>query len=188
MVDIQGVGDLYTDPAVHSMDHQGFGSGNMGPEGMLNFFLTHRCTPLCQCLGLHPFRVCNTEKEPESSAGVNVDSAAPIDAEVTVGAGKDPPDEVSSAVGHASRGSRAETLDLPLGRMNSVGQGLGAVADEDGLQPVRVFESKGGTDAALGQLHAKLAMHYLRKATQSAEADAHVSFGTYLLYTANSKT
>eukprot|EP01043_Picozoa_sp_COSAG02_P079815 COSAG02_NODE_18663_length_926_cov_1.207981_1_plen_106_part_10 len=55
IVDIQGVGDLYTDPAVHSIDQQGFGSGNMGPEGMLSFFLTHQCTALCQSFGLQPF-------------------------------------------------------------------------------------------------------------------------------------
>jgi len=33
--DIQGVGDLYTDPQIHSADGKGFGNGNMGNFGML---------------------------------------------------------------------------------------------------------------------------------------------------------
>ncbi|EKX46110.1 hypothetical protein GUITHDRAFT_70870 [Guillardia theta CCMP2712] len=40
--DIQGVGDYYTDPQIHSIDGEGFGSGNMGPEGIRRFFLTHK--------------------------------------------------------------------------------------------------------------------------------------------------
>lgn len=69
IVDIQGVGDLYTDPAVHSADQQGFGSGNMGPDGMLSFFLTHQCTPLCQSLGLQPFFLHDAEKPDSKTVG-----------------------------------------------------------------------------------------------------------------------
>eukprot|EP01001_Neometanema_parovale_P006578 NODE_2930_length_1312_cov_131.705635_g2781_i0.p1 GENE.NODE_2930_length_1312_cov_131.705635_g2781_i0~~NODE_2930_length_1312_cov_131.705635_g2781_i0.p1 ORF type:complete len:375 (-),score=54.88 NODE_2930_length_1312_cov_131.705635_g2781_i0:125-1249(-) len=50
--DIQGVGDRYTDPQIHSRDGRGFGKGNMGYEGMLHFFKTHHCNSICEYLGL----------------------------------------------------------------------------------------------------------------------------------------
>lgn len=50
--DIQGVGDKYTDPQIHSRDGRGFGKGNLGYEGMLKFFTTHRCNSICRFLNL----------------------------------------------------------------------------------------------------------------------------------------
>lgn len=50
--DIQGVGDKYTDPQIHSRDDRGFGKGNLGHEGMLKFFQTHRCNSICTYLNL----------------------------------------------------------------------------------------------------------------------------------------
>eukprot|EP01012_Entosiphon_sulcatum_P039272 TRINITY_DN5164_c0_g1_i2.p1 TRINITY_DN5164_c0_g1~~TRINITY_DN5164_c0_g1_i2.p1 ORF type:complete len:441 (-),score=43.45 TRINITY_DN5164_c0_g1_i2:10-1332(-) len=50
--DIQGVDDKYTDPQIHSRDGKGFGKGNMGVEGMLKFFETHRCNSVCLYLDL----------------------------------------------------------------------------------------------------------------------------------------
>ncbi|ETO18248.1 myosin heavy chain kinase [Reticulomyxa filosa] len=35
--DIQGVGDLYTDPQIHTFDGRGFGKGNLGIDGMVRF-------------------------------------------------------------------------------------------------------------------------------------------------------
>jgi hypothetical protein len=32
-VDIQGVGDLYTDPQIHTLDGQGYGDGNLALRG-----------------------------------------------------------------------------------------------------------------------------------------------------------
>lgn len=55
--DIQGVGDLYTDPQIHSnAGHNNFlyGRGDMGMEGIQQFFHTHRCNSLCRFLGLQP--------------------------------------------------------------------------------------------------------------------------------------
>eukprot|EP00669_Euglena_mutabilis_P014533 TRINITY_DN964_c1_g1_i1.p1 TRINITY_DN964_c1_g1~~TRINITY_DN964_c1_g1_i1.p1 ORF type:complete len:282 (+),score=108.51 TRINITY_DN964_c1_g1_i1:36-848(+) len=52
--DIQGVQDKYTDPQIHSKDGKGFGKGNMGIEGMLKFFQTHRCNSICRALSLPP--------------------------------------------------------------------------------------------------------------------------------------
>jgi len=50
--DIQGVGDIYTDPQIHSRDGKGFGKGNLGLEGMNNFLSTHRCNRICKFLRL----------------------------------------------------------------------------------------------------------------------------------------
>jgi len=59
VVDIQGVGDVYTDPQIHSADDNGegdgpWGMGNMGMQGIQKFLDTHRCNAVCQCLGLQP--------------------------------------------------------------------------------------------------------------------------------------
>eukprot|EP00668_Euglena_longa_P043870 GGOE01058406.1.p1 GENE.GGOE01058406.1~~GGOE01058406.1.p1 ORF type:complete len:440 (+),score=112.98 GGOE01058406.1:80-1321(+) len=50
--DIQGVGDFYTDPQIHSFDGRGFGFGNMGSRGIDRFLATHRCNDVCRVLGL----------------------------------------------------------------------------------------------------------------------------------------
>jgi len=52
VTDIQGVGDMYTDPQIHSWDGQGFGDGNYGRYGIEKFFSTHYCNSMCQYLGL----------------------------------------------------------------------------------------------------------------------------------------
>lgn len=51
----QGVGDLYTDPQLHTLDGEGYGEGNLGLRGMALFFRTHECNALCRRLGLNPF-------------------------------------------------------------------------------------------------------------------------------------
>eukprot|EP01012_Entosiphon_sulcatum_P009073 TRINITY_DN15018_c0_g1_i1.p1 TRINITY_DN15018_c0_g1~~TRINITY_DN15018_c0_g1_i1.p1 ORF type:complete len:484 (+),score=103.96 TRINITY_DN15018_c0_g1_i1:411-1862(+) len=52
VVDVQGVGDKYTDPQVHSKDGEGFGKGNVGQEGIDEFFKSHKCNSICKLLGL----------------------------------------------------------------------------------------------------------------------------------------
>ena len=54
VVDLQGVGDVYTDPVVLTRDGEGFGMGNIGRKGMDNFFASHRCNNVCIQLGLTP--------------------------------------------------------------------------------------------------------------------------------------
>ena len=54
VVDIQGVGNRYTDPVVLTPDGRGYGAGNIGRKGMDEFFETHRCNPICLGLGLQP--------------------------------------------------------------------------------------------------------------------------------------
>ncbi|CAH8468557.1 unnamed protein product, partial [Dicrocoelium dendriticum] len=61
VVDIQGVGDLYTDPQIHTSDGVGYSDGNLGPRGMALFFHSHRCNPLCEYLGLTKFDLSHTE-------------------------------------------------------------------------------------------------------------------------------
>ncbi|TPP58191.1 Eukaryotic elongation factor 2 kinase [Fasciola gigantica] len=63
VVDIQGVGDLWTDPQIHTSDGKSYGDGNLGIRGMALFFHTHRCNPLCQALDLDPFDLCPGEQQ-----------------------------------------------------------------------------------------------------------------------------
>jgi len=54
VVDVQGVGDLFTDPQIHTSDAVGFGVGNGGPKGFALFFATHTCNRVCRCMSLPP--------------------------------------------------------------------------------------------------------------------------------------
>ena len=79
VVDIQGVGDMYTDPQVHSNDGKGFGIGNCGQEGIRKFFATHECNALCTFFGLSGGR-----QKKEDDYGTRADGAlAPADAGAT---------------------------------------------------------------------------------------------------------
>jgi hypothetical protein len=52
VVDVQGVGDIFTDPQIHSEDGQGYGMGNCGYDGIKKFFNTHECNELCRFVGV----------------------------------------------------------------------------------------------------------------------------------------
>jgi len=54
VVDIQGVGDLYTDPQIHTLNGTDFGKGNLGIRGFDRFLSTHRCNRICKYLKLPP--------------------------------------------------------------------------------------------------------------------------------------
>ncbi|KAJ8246351.1 hypothetical protein GJAV_G00266760 [Gymnothorax javanicus] len=62
VVDIQGVGDLYTDPQIHTHDGTDFGDGNLGMRGMALFFHSHLCNSICESMGLTPFDISPAEK------------------------------------------------------------------------------------------------------------------------------
>eukprot|EP00741_Cyanophora_paradoxa_P023839 tig00021680_g23026.t1 len=70
VVDIQGVGDLYTDPQIHSYcEPEEFGEGNLGIRGYVYFFHTHKCNHICEHLGLKPFEHYPGELNVTMSAG-----------------------------------------------------------------------------------------------------------------------
>ena len=47
-----GVGDLYTDPQMHTVDQKEYGEANLGTKGMALFFSSHVCNPLCESIGM----------------------------------------------------------------------------------------------------------------------------------------
>ncbi|TMW56396.1 hypothetical protein Poli38472_006406 [Pythium oligandrum] len=53
-VDIQGVGDKYTDPQLHTLNGNDFGKGNLGVLGFQKFLSSHRCNSICRYLKLPP--------------------------------------------------------------------------------------------------------------------------------------
>jgi len=57
IVDMQGVGDKYTDPQVHSHEPHGLGEGDLGVYGMNAFLETHVCNELCRGLPPLPKKV-----------------------------------------------------------------------------------------------------------------------------------
>lgn len=52
-----------SDAQIHSKDGEGFGSGNMGEEGVQRFLRTHACTSECEALGLTPLRPGETDEQ-----------------------------------------------------------------------------------------------------------------------------
>lgn len=51
VVDVQGVGDIYTDPQLYSIDKR-YGPADYGIVGISNFFKNHKCNAVCMALGL----------------------------------------------------------------------------------------------------------------------------------------
>lgn len=63
VVDVQGVGDLYTDPQIHTAKGTDYGDGNLGIKGFALFFSTHQCNDVCKSLGLTPFDLAPSEQK-----------------------------------------------------------------------------------------------------------------------------
>uniref|UniRef100_A0A0M3HMT0 Alpha-type protein kinase domain-containing protein n=1 Tax=Ascaris lumbricoides TaxID=6252 RepID=A0A0M3HMT0_ASCLU len=62
VIDIQGVGDLYTDPQIHTASGQGYGDGNLGTKGMALFFHSHACNEICRLMCLTKFDLSDGER------------------------------------------------------------------------------------------------------------------------------
>ena len=60
VADIQGVGDLFTDPQVLSSDYR-FGDGDLGPRGMALFFKSFRHNSLADAMGIPVFQLSKNE-------------------------------------------------------------------------------------------------------------------------------
>ena len=61
VVDVQGVGDLYTDPQIHTAKGDDYGDGNLGCKGFALFFSSHVCNHVCRSLGLTEFDLSPNE-------------------------------------------------------------------------------------------------------------------------------
>ncbi len=61
IVDIQGVGDLYTDPQIHTAKGTEYGDGNLGIKGFALFFYSHVCNDICKSMSLTEFDLAESE-------------------------------------------------------------------------------------------------------------------------------
>ena len=190
IVDIQGVGDLYTDPQVHSIEGDGYGEGNMGANGFALFFAAHRCSPLCARLGLTPFAKSPLEGVRGAVAAIVVEDGhaageeGPPKAEAVAGPSPGGPPAALS-IRSASSGSTTtdsstvmqrtwSSLDAALNRgRQSSGTGLES-DDPHGLQAA-LAESRSALHVGLDTEQARKAARRTWAARESARWHAVVT-------------
>lgn len=104
-----GVGDLYTDPQIHTATAKEYGEANLGPKGMALFFSSHICSPLCEHLGLTQFDLSEAELERvRSSKWSQAQTSQTV---------------VSSSASQSSMGKKKDEAELGVG-VETVGQAL----------------------------------------------------------------
>jgi WD40 repeat protein len=70
IVDIQGVGDHYTDPQIHCIERGvQFGVGDLGQVGINRFLATHHCNVICKSLQLPDVHPSDTVSSQSTSSG-----------------------------------------------------------------------------------------------------------------------
>ena len=104
VADIQGVGNLFTDPQVLSSDYR-FGDGDLGPRGMALFFHTFRHNTVASAMGIPVFALSKNELKHQSKYEDDVFSMS----------------EDSSSFFETIKGlNRFEVMDLNRNRRKSV--------------------------------------------------------------------
>lgn len=163
VVDIQGVGDHYTDPQIHTRRGKVFGKGNLSVRGFERFLGSHRCNPICRYLKLP---LINPKDDPPS--GVNGEDAPPVDPKGTIPAqtymNKPHVDKVNSVLCHYYSESKAFERYRPKGKQQRMRPAMhteprGNLREEDkdhGGQSRSTPATR--TGAANGQLTTRLLM------------------------------
>ncbi|ETP30502.1 hypothetical protein F442_20527 [Phytophthora nicotianae P10297] len=93
VVDIQGVGDHYTDPQIHTRRGKEFGKGNLALRGFERFLDSHRCNPICRYLKLPLIN-------PKDEGGRTVDPKGTIPAQTYMNQPRVVVDQVDSVLCH----------------------------------------------------------------------------------------
>ncbi|OWZ01349.1 Alpha kinase, partial [Phytophthora megakarya] len=92
VVDLQGVGCIFTDPQIHS-NNEKFGCGNLSEVGMTAFFATHECNTVCRALELKPIKhsgfkrkaiaVCSGKKSAKKVTNKSMTCSCPLCGSIT---------------------------------------------------------------------------------------------------------
>ena len=114
-VDVQGVGDLYTDPQIHTVEGTEYGDGNLGVRGMALFFHSHNCNSICQSLGLQNFDLAPKEKAEikSNSSSIRSNSQTVLRADAVVACERPSESDKSDHFGNYFR-TRSTSIDAPM--------------------------------------------------------------------------
>jgi hypothetical protein len=104
--DIQGVEDMYTDPQIHSVDRSHkWGKGDMGQQGIVQFFNTHRCSSICEFLKLSKHSAKGSRVRPNLIASSNCAPLRSMQMCAATPSAKQPAAAAAAAVTGSSRPS-----------------------------------------------------------------------------------
>jgi len=71
VIDLQGVGNTVTDPAVHCLKQGIYGKADLGKIGMRGFFKAHKCNEFCVALNIKDKPDIDWKKEAPGRHDVN---------------------------------------------------------------------------------------------------------------------